>query len=71
MNKPDYGMPRNSEHQYGQPTDSDAANWRALTNLLREKAYNAMTPEEISEQFPDLRQIYRSIHDGHTQRARW
>jgi hypothetical protein len=48
---------------------NDAAKWRELTGLLREKAYKAMTPREISEQLPDLRQIYRELNhrsNGHS-----
>jgi hypothetical protein len=43
-------------------TMADAAKWRKLTDLLRAKAYKTMTPEEISGQFPDLRQLYREIN---------
>lgn len=43
-------------------TMTDAEKWRELTDLLRSKAYNAMTPEEISRQFPDLRQLYREVN---------
>ena len=55
-----------------QQTAADAAKWRELTNLLRDKAYNPMTPEEISEQLPDLRRIYREANDrqnGHGRSA--
>jgi hypothetical protein len=51
---------------------NDAAKWRELTNLLREKAYKAMTPTEISEQLPDLHQLYREINhraNGHSRSA--
>lgn len=47
---------------------ADAEKWRTLINLLRAKAYNPMTPEEISRQFPDLRQLYREVNsrqNGH------
>jgi len=51
----------------------DAARWRELTNLLREKAYKPMTPAEICEQLPDLRQLYREINhrsNGHSRDIR-
>jgi hypothetical protein len=59
------------------PTDLDkiridAAKWRELSDLLREKAYKPMTPAEISEQFPDLRQLYREVNhrsNGHSRGA--
>ncbi len=45
-------------------TIADAARWRELTRLLRAKAYNVMTPEEIARQFPDLRRLYQEIQRG-------
>ncbi|MDQ1301898.1 MAG: hypothetical protein QG637_1820 [Chloroflexota bacterium] len=50
----------------------DAVKWRELTDLLREKAYKTMTPTEISEQFPNLRQLYREVGrrtNGHSRSA--
>ena len=45
---------------------SDAAKWRELITLLQQKAYGKMTPEEIARHFPDLREIYRTFQDMHT-----
>ena len=44
---------------------ADAAQWRELVTLLQQKAYKAMSPEEISEAFPDLRQVYRTVQHQH------
>lgn len=43
---------------------ADAEKWRMLTDLLRAKAYNPMSPEDISRQFPDLRRLYREVNPG-------
>lgn len=51
---------------------ADAAKWRELSRLLHDKAYNAMSPEEIAREFPDLRQLYREMdhrENGHGRRA--
>ena len=39
----------------------DAANWRELMALLQRKAYKAMTPAEIVELLPDLREMYYRV----------
>ncbi len=42
---------------------NDAAHWHELVTLLNRKAYKTtITPEEIADQLPDLREVYRSLH---------
>ena len=40
---------------------TDAAAWRALLRLLMIKAYKRMTPAEIAELLPDLREQHRRM----------
>ena len=41
---------------------TDAAHWHELVTLLNRKAYKTtITPEEIADQLPDLREVYRSL----------
>lgn len=49
---------------------ADAEKWRTLTSLLRAKAYNPMSPEDISKQFPDLRRFYREVNPRSNGRDR-
>ena len=40
---------------------SEAARWRELIFLLQRKAYKTtMSPAEIAEQLPDLREVFRA-----------
>jgi hypothetical protein len=40
---------------------ADAARWRELQALLRQRAYKRMTPEEIAEALPDLRAMQQTM----------
>jgi hypothetical protein len=57
-------MMSTSSQSYTQsdPVVTDAMRWRELMLLLQRKAYNQMSPVEIAEQLPDLRQWYATTH---------
>jgi len=48
----------------------DAESWRELMCLLAAKAYNRMTPREIADLFPDLREVYPSFVRGERRALR-
>jgi hypothetical protein len=48
----------------------DAAAWRELMRLLAAKAYGRMTPCEIADLFPDLRELAASQRRGVARRER-
>lgn len=55
-------MTMQDQNQCQQVTEqaAQAAQWRELMTLLQRKAYGRMSPADIAENFPDLREIYRT-----------
>lgn len=45
-------------------TYADAQRWRELMTLLRRKAYRELTPVQIAEHLPDLRELYLNSREG-------